>query len=61
MKAPVLIRVQLIPRWWLWSYLYGVALMAYALGTEPDWEKVERVVMQGFRIRLVPVTCTLQA
>jgi len=51
----IYVRIRLVPRWWLRSYLYGVALMAFALNAEPDWQKVGDTVVRGLRVELEPV------
>ncbi len=48
-------------RWWLRAYLYGVTCMAYLMGAEPDWAKVERTIERGLVIRLAPVVFEVAA
>ena len=57
----IYVRIRLVPRWWLGSYLYGVALMAFALNAEPDWQKVGDVLARGFRVELQPVSFAVRA
>ena len=38
--------------WWLKLYLFGVAFVAEAACSEPDWEKVNRVIRWGVRVRV---------
>ena len=38
--------------WWLPLYLHGMALTCTLMGTEPDWDKVTKVVLKGMRIKL---------
>ena len=51
-KGAVIVRLSIRYRWWVRPYLYGVTLMAYALGAEPDMAKVSRMVKRGIRVRL---------
>lgn len=56
--APVTLSVHITTAWWLPLYLRTLTLICLAMGTEPDWAKVEQVVTCAIRTKLVttPVT-----
>lgn len=56
-----IVRFRITLRWWLRVYLYGVILMAYALGAEPDMAKVEAMVKRGIKVVVEPVRFALAA
>lgn len=41
--------------WWLRWYMAGLTLTCWTMGTEPDIEKVSRVIRRALTIVLVPV------
>lgn len=44
--------VKLTVAWWLPVYLHTLALFCVTLGTQPDMDKVSRVVLKAIRIRI---------
>lgn len=48
------IRARIKLAWWLRHlYLPGVGIVAKVTGTEPDWEKVTRMVERGTTVEVV--------
>lgn len=45
--------VHITTAWWLPLYLRTLTLFCLAMGTEPDWSKVEQVVKRAIRTKLV--------
>ena len=46
-KQNLTIPITVQQRWWLPPYLFGVRLTSLALGVQPDWVRVERVIKKG--------------
>lgn len=38
--------------WWVPLYLRGMAFFCALMGTEPNWDKVEKVVLKGVRLKI---------
>lgn len=51
--AAATLTVKLTVAWWLPVYLHTLALFCMTMGTQPDTDKVSRMVMRSIRIKLV--------
>lgn len=50
--AKVTVEFYVHKAWWLPIYLHGVAVVATLMQAEPDWAKVNRVVLSAITVRM---------
>jgi hypothetical protein len=50
MPSVAVLTVRVRFKWWLIPYIRTLIFACYVLDTEPDWEKLERVVRLAVRI-----------
>jgi hypothetical protein len=44
--------IEVVLAWWVMPYAQTLAFVCALMGTEPDWDKLERVVMRGARVKV---------
>jgi hypothetical protein len=48
------VRIQVVPAWWLEPYIDCLVFFCVLFRTEPDWSKLERIIIRGLKVRAVP-------
>jgi len=43
-QQPVTIRIRVSVRWWVLPYLHALVFVAWVMGTEPDYEKLNQFI-----------------
>lgn len=43
--------------WWLQHYLDMLVLFCWLMGTEPDWDKLRRVIRAAIRVKVKDAKC----
>lgn len=52
MQALHSMKVKVSLAWWWRFYAFGLLTMVAITGLEPDWQKVEAMIMKAVRIRV---------